>query len=70
MESLDYRHHTIHTNNGLATPNEDGTVTVIVSAKRHGLNWIDTAGHSKGTMLWRWTGAKKHPIPNVEIINV
>ncbi len=74
MESLDYRHHTIHTNNGLAKLNEDGTVTIIVSAKLRYGNWpknhIDTAGHNKGTMLWRWTGAKNHPIPTVEIINV
>jgi len=70
MESLDYRYHTIHTNNGLAELNEDRSVTVIVSAKPQSGNWIDTAGHNKGTMLWRWTGAKDHPIPTVEVINV
>ena len=70
MESLDYRHHTIHTNNGLAALNEDSSVTVTVSAKPQSCNWIDTAGHDKGTMLWRWTGATDHPIPKVEIINV
>ncbi|MEP3890579.1 MAG: DUF1214 domain-containing protein [Hellea sp.] len=74
MESLDYRHHTIHTNNGLADLNEDGTVTVTVSAAPQSGNWpknhIDTAGHSRGTMLWRWTGSETHPIPSVEIINV
>lgn len=68
MESLDYRHHNIHTNNGLASLNDDGTVTVTVSAKPQDTNWIDTAGHSKGTMLWRWTGAKSHPIPKAKII--
>lgn len=73
MESLDYRHHRIHINNGLAELNSDGTVTVIVSAKPQFntyKNWIDTAGHMRGTMLWRWTGAKSHPIPRVEIIDV
>ena len=70
MESLDYRHHTIHTNNGLAELNEDGSVSIIVSAKPQPGNWIDTASHRKGTMLWRWTGAKDHPIPTVEVINV
>lgn len=70
MESLDYRHHTIHTNNGLAALNDDGTVTITVSAKRQTGNHIDTAGHSRGTMLWRWTGSHTHPIPSVEIINV
>lgn len=70
MESLDYRHHNIHTNNGLADLNEDGSVTVIISAAPQSGNWIDTAGHTRGTMLWRWTGAKDHPIPKVELINV
>ncbi len=70
MESLNYRHHNIHTNNGLAALNADGSVTVTVSAKPQPGNWIDTASHRKGTMLWRWTGAKDHPIPTVEIINV
>lgn len=74
MESLDYRHHDIHTNNELATLNADGTVTVIVSPKplknNDTYNWVDTVGHDRGTMLWRWTGASDHPIPKVEVINV
>lgn len=70
MESLDYRHHNIHTNNGLAELNADGSVTIIVSHRQQDGNWIDSAGHSRGTMLWRWTGAKNHPVPKVEIINV
>ena len=69
MESLDYRHHQIHTNNELATYNVDGSVTVIVSKTRpDNGNWIDTASHNRGTMLWRWTGAKNHPVPKVEVI--
>lgn len=70
MESLDYRHHRIHTNNGLAKSNADGSVTLIISHKPQDGNWIDTAGHNQGTMLWRWTGAQSHPIPTVERINV
>jgi len=70
MESLDYRHHNIHTNNGLADLNPDGSVTLTISAQKHDGNWIDTANHEKGTMLWRWTGAKVHPIPTVKIIKM
>lgn len=71
MESLDYRYHPIHVNNNSAELNGDGTVTVIVSAtKPETGNWISTAGHSRGTMLWRWTGAREHPIPKTEIIHV
>ena len=71
MESLDYRYHPIHVNNQSATLNEDGTVTVTVSSKRPiSGNWVSTAGHNRGTMLWRWTGAKDYPIPKTEIVNV
>lgn len=74
MESLDYRHHRIHRNNASAKPNPDGSVTLIVAHEvPSGMaadNWIDAAGHMRGTMLWRWTGATEHPIPTVELINV
>lgn len=70
MESLDYRHHQIHLNNASAVPNADGTVTLTVSHKPAAQNWIDTAGHNRGTMLWRWTGASEHPIPTTKVINV
>jgi len=71
MESLDYRHHTIHLNNHSAVPNTDGTVTVTVShTKPANLNWIETAGHHRGTMLWRWTGANNHPIPKTRVVKL
>ena len=68
--NFDYRNHNIHTNNLLAEKNADGSVTIIISKKPQKGNWLDTAAHKQGTMLWRWTGAKNHPLPKVEIINV
>ena len=67
MESLHYRHHSVHMNNGLAEYNPDGSVTINVSSKSFGKNWIDSAGHDCGTMLWRWTGARKFPTPKLKI---
>ncbi|MBW2273713.1 MAG: DUF1214 domain-containing protein [Deltaproteobacteria bacterium] len=62
MESLDYRHHTIHVNKHTAHYESDGSVRVIVSHTDPGLpNWIETAGHNDGTMCWRWIGASEHP---------
>ncbi len=55
MESLDYRYFTVCINKGSATCLEDGSVKVIVSHRDPGVpNWIDTCGHSEGTMCWRW----------------
>ena len=62
MESLDYRHHTIHVNKHTAHYEADGSVRLVVSHSDPGLpNWIETAGHDMGTMCWRWIGADRHP---------
>ncbi len=62
MESLDYRYHTVHVNKHTAHYEADGSVRVIVSHDDPGLpNWIETAGHSLGTLCWRWIGADEHP---------
>lgn len=68
MESLDYRHHTIHVNKHTAHYESDGSVRVVVSHTDPGVpNWIETAGHNMGTMCWRWIGAEKHPLLNVRV---
>ena len=62
MESLDYRHHTIHVNKHTAHYEAVGSVRLVVSHSDPGLpNWIETAGHDMGTMCWRWIGADRHP---------
>ncbi|ARS25786.1 DUF1214 domain-containing protein [Sphingomonas sp. KC8] len=71
MESLDYRFHQIHYNNTSAKPNSDGTVTLVIAARDPGFgNWVDTAGHAHGTMLWRWTDAAETPIPTTKVIKL
>ena len=46
MESLDYRHHRIHTNKHPARYEPDGSVRLVVAHEDPGLpNWIETAGH-------------------------
>ncbi|RJF93148.1 DUF1214 domain-containing protein [Sphingomonas cavernae] len=71
MESLDYRYHRIHVNGHSARLNDDGTLTLIIADHDPGYgNWIDTAGHDRGTMLLRWTGATDHPIPETKVIRI
>ena len=68
MESLDYRHHTIHVNKHTAHYEDDGSVRVVVSHTDPGVpNWIETAGHNMGTMCWRWIGADRHPTLNARV---
>lgn len=71
MESLDYRHHTIHVNKHTAHYNDDGSVRLIVSHTDPGLpNWIETAGHDMGTMCWRWIGADRHPLLKTRVMKL
>ncbi len=79
MESLDYRHHAVHTNSTLARPDDadGGAYTLIVAhddPNRGGAfvgNWIDTVGHSCGTMCFRWVAPEvdgdQLPSPRVAV---
>jgi hypothetical protein len=71
MESLDYRYFTIHTNKHLAHYEPDGSVRIIVAHQNPGLpNWINTVGHSSGTMCFRWIRAQDHPQPRTRVVKV
>jgi hypothetical protein len=55
MESLDYRYFNIALNKHTAVMRADGRVRMIVAHADPGLpNWIDTCGHTEGTMCLRW----------------
>jgi hypothetical protein len=71
MESLDYRYFPISVNKHSARPRPDGSVRVIVSARAPDPalgNWIDTCGHDRGTMCWRWVRAGSHPEPRTRVV--
>ena len=71
MESLDYRHHRIHTNKHLARYEDDGSVRLIVAHEDPGLpNWLETAGHTSGTMCFRWVRATEHPQPQTRLVEM
>ena len=69
MESLDYRYHTVHFNKHTACYETDGSVTIVVAHKRPPqANWVETAGHSNGTLCWRWIGASEHPPVRARVV--
>jgi len=69
MESLDYRHYRIHVNKASARYRDDGGVRVVVAPSDPGVpNWIDTVGHARGTMCWRWFFAETHPEPRCRVV--
>ena len=71
MESLDYRYHQIALNHFAAQARPDGSVRLVVSLRDPGVpNWLDTAGHRRGTMCLRWVGATEHPDPKTRVVKV
>ena len=71
MESLDYRYHRITVNKHTAAYESDGSVVLCVAHRDPGTgNWIDTAGHSLGTMCWRWIGTDDHPPLETRVIKL
>ena len=69
MESLDYRYHAIDVNHHGARVEDDGRVVIVIAKEdpQHG-NWIDPAGHRRGTMCLRWIRADHHPKPECRVV--
>lgn len=72
MESLDHVNNPrVWLNNTMAKYEDDGSVVVVCADADPGFgNWIDLAGHRSGTALWRWIGASKFPVPQVEVVKL
>ncbi len=69
MESLDYRFHRVHVNHHTAVYHDDGSVRIVVAHEDPGVpNWIETAGHDRGTMCLRWIRAEHHPQPRCRVV--
>ncbi|MEO1273391.1 MAG: DUF1214 domain-containing protein [Myxococcota bacterium] len=71
MESLDYRYFQIHVNKHTAITRDDGSVQIVVAHTDPGVpNWIQTVGHDRGTMCFRWFHAEHHPQPNTRVVTL
>ncbi len=72
-ESLEYRYRPVWTNKHLARYRSDGSVRVVVAHRDPGLvdaTWIDTEGHTEGTMTMRWLLAESTPIPKPVLVKL
>jgi len=44
---------------------------MLLAARNPGVaNYLDTGGHTEGTMLLRWTRATTHPIPKCRVVKL
>ena len=56
-------------NHAEVTPEPDGSVRLVLAHRDPGHpNWLETAGHRRGTMCLRWVGAKVHPDPATRVV--
>ncbi|MBW2273154.1 MAG: DUF1214 domain-containing protein [Deltaproteobacteria bacterium] len=70
MESLDYRFHHIDVNHHGARYEDDGSLKIVLAERDPGFgNWLETAGHRRGTMCLRWIRAEAHPQPESGVIS-
>lgn len=71
MESLDHDRINTYVNNHSAKLNDDGTVTIVVSAKDPGFgNWLSTGHHEQGTALMRWVKSDRFPLPTCKVVKI
>jgi len=70
-ESLDWRNHQVHINNGSANYRADGSFRIVVAHEDPNAdNWIETAGHHHGVMALRWVRTDAHPKPVARVVKI
>jgi hypothetical protein len=67
MESLDARYGQVSLNSASAKFGGDGSLRIIVARRDPGIaNWLDTQGHARGAIVWRWNDFNgRPPLPRV-----
>jgi hypothetical protein len=70
-ETIDYANRKSSINGHQAVIDEDGVFRAVVSHTDPGVaNWLDTAGHRQGPMIFRWLRAQGAPVPTVRMTTV
>ena len=68
-ESLDYASRHTSLNHHQAVLDDDGTFRAVVAHHDPGVpNWLDTMGHTKGPLLFRWVVADHGPATETQIV--
>jgi hypothetical protein len=72
MQTIDYRTRRTSLNQAQVVPEPDGSYRIVISAQDPGLpNWLDTGGHRRGTIFWRFLLPESQPdTPRCRVVNV
>ncbi|MBM3659304.1 MAG: DUF1214 domain-containing protein [Actinobacteria bacterium] len=62
MGTVDYRTRTTALSQAQIAPEADGSYRIVISAQDPGVpNWLDTGGHRRGTIFWRFLLPESQP---------
>jgi len=72
MQTLDYRSRRSSLNSSQIQYEADGSYRIVISEKDPGVpNWLDTAGHRRGTIFWRFLLPESDPeTPRCKVVPV
>ena len=72
MQTLEYRSRRCSLNAAQIATEADGTYRIIISDTDPGLpNWLDTGGHRRGTVFWRFLLPETQPeTPRCRVVPV
>lgn len=72
MQTLDYRNHRSSINQTQLALEDDGSFRIVVAHRDPGHpNWLDTDGHGRGTVFWRFLLPDEDPAPmTTEVITL
>ena len=71
MESLDYQNHQIILNHSDIVLEADGSYKILIAGRNPGhANWLDTAGHNSGYMMFRWMRSEMGESPKCRVIGL
>ena len=72
MQTLDYRTRRQALNEAQIVTEADGSYRIVISEKDPGVpNWLDTGGHRRGTIFWRFLLPESDPeTPQCRVVNV
>ncbi len=70
-ETIDYANRQSSLNGHQASIDDDGVFRAVVAHSDPGVaNWLDTAGHRQGPVIFRWLRARGAPVPTTRVVAV
>jgi hypothetical protein len=72
MQTLDYRNRCTALNAEQLTFEDDGSYRIVIAHRDPGVaNWLDTEGHTRGTIFWRFLLPDEDPArPVCEVVTL